>query len=63
MPQQYADSHQASEELEAPPANLQVVNPMDSLWTQWTVCEHRHLSNDVRSVETSETYVLGNTIQ
>jgi len=27
MPQQYAASHQASQELEAPPANLQVVNP------------------------------------
>ena len=30
---------------------------------EWTVCEHRHLSNDVRSVETSETYALGNTIR
>ena len=27
MPQQYAASHQASQELEAPPANLQVVKP------------------------------------
>ena len=30
---------------------------------KWTVREHRHLPNDVRSVETSETYALGNTIR
>ena len=60
MPQQlYAASHQASQELEAPPANLQVVNPMDNLWTSpfvewcgiswniWDLCFGDHNSIDV----------------
>ena len=56
MPQQYAASHQASQELEVPLANLQVVNPMDSLWTSpfvewceiswniWDLCFGEHNS-------------------
>ena len=57
MPQQSAASHQASQELEAPPADLQVVNPSEKS-VNIAVCP-----NDVTSAEASETYVLGNTIR